>query len=534
VFKGKFKGVNVERKIPRTMSTQHPDNASMPSWCLSDIIQGDDEIREAYFVYKELGCQEVMWDSEGKDVDTRVVRKLLSNYGEYFRRKILGKDVFLTYRIPNPHIDVVERKIVLETLWNIPVASDVASAFYGKEAEPIFEVILPFTTNSEELIRLFNFYKRGIANSETIELDGSSTKLRDWVGSLRPQKIEVIPLVEDIDSLLRVDEIIDGYLRVIKPGYIRVFLARSDPALNYGLFCSVLLCKLALSKLYMLSKRSNAAIYPIIGAGSVPFRGHLSPDNVQNFINEYLGAYTVTIQSAFKYDYSIKIVREAVKFLNENLPVDEAVLIEPHEEKILLSIIGKFRSRYQAVIEKLAPLINSVASHVPRRRARKLHIGLFGYSRSVRGIALPRAIPFVASLYSIGIPPELIGAGAIQDLNEEEWDTLRRYYVNLEEDLKGAACYLSWQNINMLKDMSRRVTNRSRMSEESLKFALERLLADFNSIEKNLGVKLGPVSLRHRKHENITSNFFISYLERKDHEARAYLIDAAKVRNFLG
>jgi len=86
----------------------------------------------------------------------------------------------------------------------------------------------------------------------------------------------------------------------------------------------------------------------------------------------------------------------------------------------------------------------------------------------------------------------------------------------------------------MLKDMSRRVTNRSRMSEESLKFALERLLADFNSIEKNLGVKLGPVSLRHRKHENITSNFFISYLERKDHEARAYLIDAAKVRNFLG
>jgi len=71
------------------------------------------------------------WDSEGKDVDTHVVRKLLSNYGKYFRRKILGKDVFLTSN-SNPHIDVVERKIALETLWDIPVASDIASVFTAK------------------------------------------------------------------------------------------------------------------------------------------------------------------------------------------------------------------------------------------------------------------------------------------------------------------------------------------------------------------------------------------------------------------
>jgi Phosphoenolpyruvate carboxylase (EC 4.1.1.31) len=43
-----------------------------------------------------------MWDAEGKDVDTHVVRKLFTNYPEFFKEKVLGRDVFLTYRIPNP------------------------------------------------------------------------------------------------------------------------------------------------------------------------------------------------------------------------------------------------------------------------------------------------------------------------------------------------------------------------------------------------------------------------------------------------
>ncbi|HYB93184.1 MAG TPA: phosphoenolpyruvate carboxylase, partial [archaeon] len=75
-----------ERKIPRTMSTQHPDNANTPSWCEGKIIQGEAEVYEAYFAYNKLGCQEVMWDSEGKDVDTRVMRKLFANYGDYFKK----------------------------------------------------------------------------------------------------------------------------------------------------------------------------------------------------------------------------------------------------------------------------------------------------------------------------------------------------------------------------------------------------------------------------------------------------------------
>jgi phosphoenolpyruvate carboxylase len=42
------------------MSTQHPDNVTSPPWSCSEVIEGEDEIREAYFAYNELGCQEVM------------------------------------------------------------------------------------------------------------------------------------------------------------------------------------------------------------------------------------------------------------------------------------------------------------------------------------------------------------------------------------------------------------------------------------------------------------------------------------------
>ena len=93
---------NTKRKIPCTMCTQHPDNVNVPEWSQGQVIDGNAEVYEAFFAYDTLGCQEVMWDCEGKDVDTRVVRKLLSNHWEYFSKNELGKDLFLTYRIPNP------------------------------------------------------------------------------------------------------------------------------------------------------------------------------------------------------------------------------------------------------------------------------------------------------------------------------------------------------------------------------------------------------------------------------------------------
>jgi len=522
-----------ESKIPRTMSTQHPDNVNVPEWSNGEVIDGNAEIFEAYFAYANIGCQEVMWDAEGKDVDTRVVRKLLTQYKEFFMTHIMGKDVRLTYRLPNPRIEFVEKKVFVETLQNIPVAYDVASSFYQKEVAPIFEVILPFTTDGKELSMLCNYYKKVIIADEDVVLEGS-VKVKDWVGDFKPKNIKAIPLVEDFDSLFAVDHIVKTYIDAAKPTSLRVFLARSDPALNYGLLCAVLLTKIALSKLKKLETKRDVAIHPIIGAGSKPFRGHLAPGNIERFLQEYRGLSTVTIQSAFRYDYPFEQVKDWVRLLNERLPNGEPANIEKQEEEKLLIILQKNKQHYESSIENLAPLVNSVAPYVPQRRARKLHIGLFGYSRNVAGVSLPRAITFAAALYSLGIPPEFVGSKVLEDLSDKEMDLTHKHYVNMKHDFSSVGGYVAWQNINMLMENHERTAERAGMNKDKLKIGLANILDDLKTVEEKLGVKLGPSSSDEKRHENFVNNFLIAYLEREDNEARKALAEAAKLRKCLG
>ncbi|HEX15942.1 MAG TPA: phosphoenolpyruvate carboxylase, partial [Deltaproteobacteria bacterium] len=67
-----------ERKVPRCMSTQHPDNVTQPFFSDKALIEGETEVDEAYYSYSHLGIEEQMWDYEGKEVDPHVVKKLLS------------------------------------------------------------------------------------------------------------------------------------------------------------------------------------------------------------------------------------------------------------------------------------------------------------------------------------------------------------------------------------------------------------------------------------------------------------------------
>jgi len=344
----------------------------------------------------------------------------------------------------------------------------------------------------------------------------------------------VIPLVEDFVSIISVDKIVTPYLDAVKPRSLRVFIARSDPALNYGLFCATLLSKIALSKLKNLEKTRDVQIHPIIGVGSKPFRGHLSPENVEKFLCEYRGLTTVTIQSAFRYDYPLEQVQECVKLLNRRLPNGEAASIEPNEEGVLLGVLQKCRERYEDVVEPLAPLVNRVSAYVPQRRARKLHIGLFGYSRNVAGVNLPRAIPFAAALYSLGMPPEFLGAKVLEDLSEQEWRITKKYYTNLEHDLAVVGAFVSWENLNMLLESSEKIADIAGMGVKKLETALTKVKDDLAAVEEKLEIKLGPKTPAAKRHENFANNFLIACMEREDDEAKKSLVEAAKIRRCLG
>ena len=434
------------RKIPRCMSTQHPDNVSSPFFAENAELGGEDEIQEAYYSFSHLGCDEQMWDCEGKEVDNYVVKKLLTKYGSFFREKRLGRDVSITLRVPNPSIEKAEAKILLETLESIPRSFDAAKLFYKEDFPPIFEVILPMTTSSRAIDRVYRYYTDFVSGKQNKSFTKGDITISEWIGEFKPERINVIPLFEEMEHMLNSHEITKEYLKDKELEYQRVFLARSDPAMNYGIISAVLLNKISLQRLHNLSKEIGIEICPIIGVGSAPFRGNLRPQTAERVAEEYRSANTFTIQSSFKYDNAPEEVEIAIRKLRDR----KISLPQKVDEERCLKIIKKYTQEYKKQVLSLAPVINSIARYVPSRRKRKLHIGLFGYSREVEGIALPRAISFTASLYSIGMPPEILGLNALE---KEDIEFIKKVYVHFEDDLKDSLKFFNPDNIFLPKEL---------------------------------------------------------------------------------
>src|SRR5207237_9121468 len=146
----------------------------------------------------------------------------------------------------------------------------------------------------------------------------------------------------------------------------------------------------------------------------------------------YPSVQTFTIQSAFKYDHAPSEVQDAIARL---VASERGAPIRITADPKTTPLLDKLIARYEAEVRELAPIVNAVSRAVPRRRLRKLHVGLFGYSRGTAGVTLPRAIPFCASLYSLGVPPELIGLAAVSD---GDWAWLRKLVPTLEAELRDA------------------------------------------------------------------------------------------------
>jgi phosphoenolpyruvate carboxylase len=530
---GVMAGGGLERRIPRTMSSQHPDNASVPAWANGEVIAGEAEVREAYEAYSTYGCEEVMWDAEGKDIDPHVLRKLLSSYPDFFKERLIGRDIFLTFRIPNPYIEEAERKVFLEALQSIPRHNDVGRVFYGDDHGPcLFEVILPFTTSHIDLVRVKEAYKRAVVEPIDKMVDFRGHILREMVGDVLPKDIEVIPLIEDFESLIAVSGFLQKYIELFSPKYLRVFIARSDPALMYGFIPATIMAKIVLAECSAIEDRMGIQIYPIIGTGCLPFRGHNSPSNVEKFVEEYVGVWTVTVQSGFKYDYKISEAVEAVSRLNRTLPKGRASSLEGDVKELAISATQKLSQHYRECLELVAQTVSQLSTLVPPRRSRKLHIGLFSYSRQYQGVPLPRAIPFTAIFYTLGLPPEIIGLRGLRTLSEEEYDIVRELHRNMLHDLNFVGGFLSWENLSMLAEGGEALIRL--LGSDFVERFIPRYMEDVAVAEEMLGVRTGARTLCERKYTNTAENFLISLLEGDLQDARSELVRAGRLRKSLG
>ncbi|OGI14768.1 phosphoenolpyruvate carboxylase [Candidatus Micrarchaeota archaeon RBG_16_49_10] len=510
-------------KIPSIMSTQHPDCASLPDWVHGKRITNSDEIKEALFAFK-LGCDEQLWDWEGKDVDSHVVRKLLLLDQKYFRENVLGEDLFITYRVPNPDLEGTEKKLIVEALESIPKGADIARKFYGKDVDPIFEVAIPMTTSHLQMLRVSSFYDKAVVGKGEIEFHPEIERLdvKSWIGEIFPKSINIIPLVEGAEAMLNIESILEGFIDKKRVEHMRPWLARSDPALYYGNIPCVLMVKIASSKIWEVEAKTGVKMYPIIATGSLPFRGHLRPDNIDGFLQEYSGFKTFAFQSAMKYDFPERDVRKAVKKIKEHRLKKK--VMDADESRELERIIGAFSEEYKETIKGMAPMINKFSPFVPGRRTRSLHIGLFGYSRKLTsGVHLPRAIEFTAALYSLGIPPEVIGMrgwGKVEKAGLK--DLLLKHYTNFRKDMAFASRFLCEANIAELK--------RKGLISKKTAGELER---DAEMV-KGLDIKIGPQNLQDENHILLSKMAVEGFGKLSSGEMTDVVERAAHIRKSLG
>jgi len=390
--------------IPLAMCTQHPDSASR-------CIDANEEVQEAVkdimdFESGGYCCDEKMVDYEGKLTPYHQVKWIaeeLTRLGY-----VAGRDFILTPRLPNPRLENLDRHLIVlisSLITNIEIP------------EAVKYVINPMTGSPDELLKL----QRRLWNIQKL--------LEDEAGRKLGFDVSVIPLIEDVEVMLEIDRLIRRWLvesaLFTEKNEARIMIGKSDPAMIYGHAPSIISIKIALSKLWKLSKELGVKIYPIIGVGRLPFRGHLSPEAVNEFADTYRWFYTVTIQSGIRFDMGPNAVREVLSNLQDKVGRAPRIYGED-EENTLKKACKILVAEYLRLIVRLTDKILIINSFIPKRRDR---MDVTKYSRSIqesamfsedreiveivedRNIVLPRAINFVAALYTMGIPPTIIGLG---------------------------------------------------------------------------------------------------------------------------
>lgn len=479
--------------VPATMMTQHPDSAAK---YVSVQEEPGEAVEGLLPPPRGLGLEEIMIDFEGKL--TPYHQPVQIALGLLQAGMTPGRDCFLTPRIPSASRETVFRQLM--ALLSI-METNIQTQSHSPECYPaVREVILPMCTSAEEIVQ-----------TKMRIMDILELAEKEFQVVAEKDLIAVIPLVEDVSALLGIKQLLREYLIQSRNAgfpvsYLRCMIGRSDPALSYGLVPAVLACKVALSRLAELEEEEGIPIYPIIGAGSLPFRGHISPANLANIWLEYPGLRTITIQSSLRYDYGPAETRSLARNIKAEIGRHRMRRYSAREYRRLASFTAVFAKHYLSSISLFGEIVCKISDLIPRQRDRLARTGTASYARELahpkvlaayveepelrlelqqleipRGLDLPRAITFTGAFYTLGFPPEFLGTGrALGELHarggKEELAEFLSFYPSLKADLAYAGRFL---NLNVA---------RAFLSREACSLAEQ----DVNLCQELLGLETGP------------------------------------------
>jgi len=469
------------RKIPVAMATQHADSATRQIL----VKEEPDEAISSFKMKDGFGCGEYLVDYMGKLTPYHQVGQIILKIRQE-TNFTPGRDVFVTPRMVSSFQEEPFRQLMTV----LAIIEGIRHCIQHFKEQGIIEVVQAFTGTTEELRMCKERCESLLA------LVGKHLRM-----STKGMGLRIVPLFGGIAEQLSIQQVLPSFIKDVDvKDYARVFIGKSEPSLLYGHLASVLSCKIAIASCHKVEASSGIEVHPIFGGGALPFRGHITLENASNFLKEYRGVHTYTIQSGMRYDHGLKKTRALVKKIKKGVQ-KEPLDFDSDQLAKMGQMVFIFAKNYLIELSEIAEKVLMMVDYMPNQRERLLDVEDVAYYRELRDIKSilklcpdkgvrksilkyrsttfrkpPRWMKFVAATYTCGLPPEFIGAGnaliEIKDTMGEEWVEafLTNIYPSFQADIKFASRFLDRNpKHNML--LTRRLAASIKVLESFVEFA---------------------------------------------------------------